>query len=63
MAGAFVTLVVTRMLQTFLFELSPRDPATLLTAALLLTGVSVLAGFVPARRASLLDPMTTLRRE
>jgi ABC-type lipoprotein release transport system permease subunit len=50
-------------LRTILFELSPRDPGTLVSAAVVLTAVAIMAGFVPARRASHLDPMVALRRE
>jgi predicted permease len=61
--GTLATLALTGVLSSILFELSPRDPTTLMTAALVLTSVAVLAGFLPARRASRLDPMTALRRE
>jgi predicted permease len=62
-AGALATLALTGLLKTILFELSPRDPGTLVSAAVVLTAVAIIAGFVPARRASRLDPMTALRRE
>ena len=62
-AGAVATLALTGLLSTILFELSPRDPETLISAVLVLTGVAVVAGFLPARRASQLDPMIALRRE
>lgn len=62
-AGGFATLALTGILQTILFELSPRDPVTLLAAAAVLSGVATLAGFLPARRASLLNPMHSLRNE
>jgi ABC-type antimicrobial peptide transport system permease subunit len=62
-AGVLATLALTGLLSTILYELSPRDPVTLASAAVLLTAVAIVAGFVPARRASRLDPMTALRRE
>jgi putative ABC transport system permease protein len=62
-AGVLATLALTGLLSTILYELSPRDPVTLVSAAVLLTAVALVAGFVPARRASRLDPMTALRRE
>jgi predicted permease len=62
-AGVLATLALTGLLRTILFELSPRDPATLAAAAVVLTAVAVFAGLLPARRASRLDPMTALRRE
>jgi predicted permease len=61
--GGMATLAFTGILQTVLFELSPRDPGTLVVAAVVLMAVAIVAGFVPARRASRLDPMTALRRE
>jgi predicted permease len=61
--GALATLALAGVLNAMLFELSPRDPATLMAAATVLTGVALLAGFMPARRASRPNPMATLRRE
>ena len=61
--GAVATLALTGLLRTILFELSPRDPMTLASAAVVLSSVAMLAGFLPARRASRLDPMVALRRE
>ena len=48
---------------SILFELKPWDPLVLTISAVLLTVVALAAGFVPARRASLIDPMTALRYE
>jgi ABC-type lipoprotein release transport system permease subunit len=48
---------------SLLFELQPWDPIVLSISAVLLTLVALLAGFVPARRASLIDPMRALRYE
>jgi ABC-type antimicrobial peptide transport system permease subunit len=48
---------------SILFELKPWDPAVLAISAVLLTAVAIAAGFIPARRASLIDPMTALRYE
>jgi predicted permease len=48
---------------SILFELKPWDPAVLAISAVLLTAVALAAGFVPARRASLIDPMRALRYE
>jgi predicted permease len=52
-----------RLVAGLLFGLSPQDPATLGTAAVVMTLVAVLAADLPARRASAVDPMAALRRE
>lgn len=59
-AGAFA---VTKLLQTLLFEVTPTDPVTMITVGVLLAGVGMLACYIPARRASRIDPMTALRQE
>jgi putative ABC transport system permease protein len=51
------------MLFTLLFDLAPTDPATMTLATLLLAGVAALAGYLPARRASRVDPLVALRYE
>ncbi len=48
---------------TLLYELTPWDPAVLVISAVLLAAVALAAGFIPARRASLIDPMRALRYE
>ncbi len=55
--------VAFRRIPGLLFELKVTDPATLLTAASLLLIVAGLAGYLPARRASHVDPMAALRNE
>jgi len=56
-------LVAGRILEGFLYQVSPRDPLVLLSAALALVGVAFLASYVPARRASRVDPVQTLNAE
>jgi ABC-type antimicrobial peptide transport system permease subunit len=51
----------TRLLQSLLFDVSPADPTTLVASVLILIGVSLIAAYVPARRASRLDPVDALR--
>jgi putative ABC transport system permease protein len=62
-AGITAALGLSRLISQFLFGLRPNDPATILTAAAALSLVALLAAFLPARRASRLDPMNSLRRE
>jgi putative ABC transport system permease protein len=60
MAGAFA---LTRLMSTLLFAVEPTDPLTWLAVALTLAAVAALACFAPARRATLIDPLTALRSE
>ena len=54
---------LTRLARSMLFGLSRTDPISLMAAALFLFGVAMVAGFVPARRASKVDPLVALRYE
>ncbi len=60
LAGA---LALTRVLSTLLFGVSATDPATFVFTAALIAAVSLLASYVPARRATRVDPVLALRRE
>jgi len=60
LAGAFG---VTRFLSSFLFGVSPMDPATFAAVAVLLIVVTSVASWVPARRAASVDPVSALRSE
>jgi putative ABC transport system permease protein len=61
--GAIAALLITRLLRGLLFELSPLDPPTYAAAAALLLGTSLLAAWLPARRAALANPMRALQGE
>ena len=52
-----------RLLQQFLFEVSPGDPQVIATIVALLVGVGILASWLPARRAAAIDPLVALRDE
>jgi ABC-type lipoprotein release transport system permease subunit len=55
--------MLTRFLQTMLFEIKPTDPITFTALTILLAGVALMASFIPARRASRIDPLVALRHE
>ena len=61
--GLAVIIGLTRFLQSLLFEIQPLDPLTLISGICLLTSVSLLACYVPARRATKADPAAVLREE
>ncbi len=61
--GLGVTLGLIRLVKTMLYGLSPYDPVTLGGSALLLLGMALVAGWVPANRASRVEPMEALRHD
>jgi putative ABC transport system permease protein len=61
--GAGLALATAQVAKSLLFGLKPRDPLTLVMAVVILAGVAALASFLPAYRASKLNPLTALRYE
>jgi len=61
--GIVASFVVARLIASLLFGTTPTDPATFAGMAALLCAVALIAGYLPARRASRIDPMVALRAE
>jgi len=63
LAGIVLAIVLTRVLRTFLFEVQPSDPTTLMVVGALFMGVALLACWMPVRRAAEVEPLEALRYE
>ncbi len=61
--GAFASFAASKLIASLLFKTEPTDPATFLGVLFLLLSVAILAGYVPALRATRIDPTTALRCE
>jgi predicted permease len=61
--GLPAAYILSRAVRSELYGIEPSDPASILLATLLLTGVALLAGYIPARRAATYDPVLVLRAE
>jgi ABC-type antimicrobial peptide transport system permease subunit len=61
--GGAVALVLARLAQRLLFGLTPTEPGVFLIAALTLVSAALIAGWIPAHRASCVDPLVALRHE
>ncbi|MBA3319720.1 MAG: ABC transporter permease [Gemmatimonadales bacterium] len=62
-AGLLGAVALSRLVSSLLFEVSPTDPAVFVTIAVLLLAVGTIAGLIPARRATRVDPMVAIRSE
>jgi ABC-type antimicrobial peptide transport system permease subunit len=60
-AGVPLALSTSRVAQNLLFGLSPTDTATLVVAAIVISAMGLIAAYIPARRASRVDPLIALR--
>jgi len=58
-----VALWITRFVESFLFGVKPADPFVMSAAAAMLLSSALLAGYLPARTASRIDPMIAVRQE
>jgi ABC-type antimicrobial peptide transport system permease subunit len=59
--GTGASLWAARFVQTLLYGLQPQDATTLVAASAVLVGIGAMAGWLPARRASRIDPAQVLR--
>jgi len=61
--GIVAALLLTRLLESMVYGVSPRDPLVLVLVSLVMIAVSLLACYVPARRAMKVDPIVALHYE
>jgi putative ABC transport system permease protein len=61
--GIAVAIPATRMLRGLLFNVPPNDPATFIAIGVMLSGVAMVASYLPARRGTQVDPVVTLKSE
>ena len=61
--GVVAALVLTRLMQTLLYEVKPADPVTFVSVSIALIGVAIVAGALPAYRATRVSPLIALRTE
>ena len=58
-----LALAASKLIESFLFGMKPNDPLALIGSVVALVVAAILAGYLPARNASRMDPMTALRQE
>jgi putative ABC transport system permease protein len=61
LTGVIISAATASIMESVLYGVRPHDPAVFLTVPLLLLGVAALASYLPARRATKVDPMLALR--
>ena len=61
--GTAAAVAATPLIRAFLFDVTPTDPSTYITVAIVFLGVAALASYLPARRAAKLNPLRALRHE
>jgi ABC-type antimicrobial peptide transport system permease subunit len=61
--GLAAAFGLSRLIATQLYQVSPRDPVTMIVTAATLAGVALAAAWLPTRRATQVDPIVTLRAE
>lgn len=61
--GFALTFLVARLMTSMVYAIHPKDPATFLAVAVFVAGISILAAYIPARRAARIEPLAALREE
>jgi ABC-type antimicrobial peptide transport system permease subunit len=61
--GLVGTAALSKLIESFLFKMKANDPSALILAVVTLLGALLVAGYLPARRASRIDPIISLRHE
>ena len=62
-AGIMLALVFAQALKSLIYQVSPADPVTFAAIGIAVVLIAILAGYIPARRATRADPMVALRAE